>query len=82
VLKLLVEEAYGVQGFLISGGPNWVNSERFDVIAKAGADTPDAELKRMLQRLLEANPSPRGEKCFGLHTHGDQWIQGCGAKAW
>lgn len=41
VLKLLLNYAYGVEGFDISGGPAWIDSERFDVQARAPAGTPD-----------------------------------------
>ncbi len=49
----LVRTAYGFNVDTIKGGPNWLELDRFDVIAKvaAGADT-DA-LKAMLQSLLE-----------------------------
>lgn len=34
-LKFLLFQAYDVQSFQISGGPSWMNSSYFDVIAKA-----------------------------------------------
>jgi uncharacterized protein (TIGR03435 family) len=34
-LKNLVSVAYGVRAFQISGGPDWINTERFDVDARA-----------------------------------------------
>jgi uncharacterized protein (TIGR03435 family) len=52
VLKLLLNYAYGVDGFNISGGPGWIDSERFDLQAKAGPDTPDSQLRIMMQALL------------------------------
>lgn len=33
-LSTLIQEAYGVQADQISGGPDWLNSDRFDVVAK------------------------------------------------
>jgi uncharacterized protein (TIGR03435 family) len=33
-LKMLIRLAYKVQDFQITGGPSWINSERFDVEAK------------------------------------------------
>jgi len=33
-LKLLMQEAYGVKDSQISGGPAWINSEKFDIEAK------------------------------------------------
>jgi len=37
-LKELIRMAYNVQAFQIDGGPAWVNSDRFDVTAKAEGD--------------------------------------------
>jgi uncharacterized protein (TIGR03435 family) len=53
VLKLLINYAYGVDGFLISGGPAWVDSERWDVAARASDSTTDDGMKPMLRALLE-----------------------------
>jgi uncharacterized protein (TIGR03435 family) len=53
--------------FLISGGPSWIDSERFDIDAKAatdflpGPDSPAAPRRIMLQRLLADR--------FGLRVH-------------
>jgi uncharacterized protein (TIGR03435 family) len=33
-LKLLIQQAYGVQDFQVSGGPGWVGSDRFGIEAK------------------------------------------------
>src|SRR5262249_6099450 len=33
-LKSLIQSAYRVQGFQITGGPDWMNSDKFDVEAK------------------------------------------------
>jgi bla regulator protein BlaR1 len=38
-LKFLVQIAYNVEGFQISGGPSWSGSERFDVFARL--ENPD-----------------------------------------
>ena len=54
-LKRLIGMAYGVQegrSYLFSG-PDWLDSENFDVLAKYPADTPDAQVLRMLQHELE-----------------------------
>ena len=51
-LKTFIWMAYGFQAFQVSGGPNWLNTDRFDISAKvAQSATPD-ERKRMLQALL------------------------------
>jgi uncharacterized protein (TIGR03435 family) len=44
--KLLLEQAYDVKDFQISGGPNWVNSDRYDVDAKA-EDSVVTELQKL-----------------------------------
>src|SRR6266496_2008450 len=51
-LKMLIENAYGVKDFQITGGPAWLSSAKFDVLAKAeGSVTPD-QMKQMMQTLL------------------------------
>jgi uncharacterized protein (TIGR03435 family) len=39
-LRELIRMAYGLQNFQIQGGPDWLGSERFDVVAKAEGDLP------------------------------------------
>jgi len=51
-LQNLILRAYQVQPFQIIGGPDWIRSDRFDVIASAGAEVPPAQLNVMLQALL------------------------------
>jgi uncharacterized protein (TIGR03435 family) len=51
-LKLMIMAAYGVQDDLVIGGPAWLDADRFDVVAKAVPDTPDATLYLMLRTLL------------------------------
>jgi uncharacterized protein (TIGR03435 family) len=48
----LIAAAYGVDASNVQGGPIWLETDRFDVIAKAPATTPPATLKLMLQSLL------------------------------
>jgi uncharacterized protein (TIGR03435 family) len=36
-LKMLIHEAYGVQAFQISGGPRWMDEDKFDVEARPPA---------------------------------------------
>jgi bla regulator protein blaR1 len=51
-LRLLIRDAYALQGFQLVGGPSWLDSERFDILAKAeGSPTPDQE-RLMLRALL------------------------------
>lgn len=49
----LIRTAYGFDADKIVGGPNWLEYDRFDVIAQAPPKMPDADtLKLMLQSLL------------------------------
>jgi uncharacterized protein (TIGR03435 family) len=55
-LKMLLMRAYGVQSFQVSGGPDWINSARWDIRAKTeGVDgrLPRDEFGRMLRALME-----------------------------
>jgi len=52
-LKGCIRSAYGVETWRISGGPDWLASERYDIVAKAASAAPKAQLMRMLQTLLE-----------------------------
>jgi uncharacterized protein (TIGR03435 family) len=49
---LLISQAYDLHPDLLSGGPDWMGSDRFDVIAKSRPDADEKELRRMLQTLL------------------------------
>jgi uncharacterized protein (TIGR03435 family) len=49
----LIRVAYGFDQDKILGGPNWLEMDRFDVIAKVPADSPPDGQKAMLQALLE-----------------------------
>jgi uncharacterized protein (TIGR03435 family) len=51
-LRLLIRNAYRVQDFQISGGPNWVNSEHFDIQAKAEGNPSPDEFSVMMRALL------------------------------
>ena len=65
----LIEAAYGVSEDAIAGGPSWLNSDLFDVIAKVPDGTTPATANLMLQALLadrfglvirkETRPVPR-----------------------
>jgi uncharacterized protein (TIGR03435 family) len=59
----LIGSAYGVDADKVIGGPNWLESDRYDVIVKApGSASPEA-LKLMLQALLADR--------FNLAVHND-----------
>jgi uncharacterized protein (TIGR03435 family) len=49
----LVTFAYGVHPKQLIGGPSWLESDKFDIVAKLDQGTPDmAQMKIMLQKLL------------------------------
>src|SRR6202030_4724303 len=50
----LVRIAYGFDPDKVLGGPNWLEMDRFDVIAKVPPDSTPETRKQMLQTLLEA----------------------------
>jgi uncharacterized protein (TIGR03435 family) len=52
-LRLLIQNAYDVRPFQISGGPGWLDSERYDITAKAeGNPSVNQMMGPMLQALL------------------------------
>ena len=53
-LRMLVRQAFNVQDFQIVGGPDWMQSDRFDVIAKAPEGEFTAEQMRPMLRALLA----------------------------
>lgn len=55
-LRLLIGQAYNVRDFQITGGPDWVNNEAYDINAKgepgAGDRIAPDQLRAMLKNLL------------------------------
>ena len=54
-LSFIIQQAYGLRDFELIGGPQWVldgNGSRYDIQAKATANTSDDQLKLMAQTLL------------------------------
>ena len=58
-LRDLIRFAYQLQNFQIVGGPDWLTSDRFDIVAKAEGEVPSAPLgtagpmQMMMRSLLE-----------------------------
>jgi uncharacterized protein (TIGR03435 family) len=50
-LKVVMARAYGVKENQITG-PDWLNSERYDIVATLAPDTPRDQIPSMLQKLL------------------------------
>ena len=49
----LIRSAYGLQNYQILGGPDWMNTDRYDVTARAAAgNASEQQLRLMLRRLL------------------------------
>ncbi len=51
-VKALIRTAYRLQEFQVVGGPDWLPSERYDVVAKAEGNPDREHLERLLQGLL------------------------------
>ncbi len=62
-LKLLIQRAYGVMGWNITGGPGWLDADRYDVNAKA--IVPGNLTEKQLQPMLRAMLADR----FKLRLH-------------
>jgi uncharacterized protein (TIGR03435 family) len=52
-LRGLILAAYGLQSFQLDEGPRWVQSERYNVEAKAEGNPPGSQMRLMLQSLLK-----------------------------
>ena len=64
--RILIALAYHVLPEALTGGPAWLASERFDVVAKAEQTTPSDEIRTMLQTLLTER--------FKLEMHSEKKI--------
>jgi uncharacterized protein (TIGR03435 family) len=51
-IRDLIVDAYGVKPSQVSGGPKWLDSERFDIVAKLPEGATKEQVKVMLQNLL------------------------------
>lgn len=55
-LVRLISEAYGLEVQQVLGGPDWIDDERFDIVATFEPDShaaaDESQVRRMLQRLL------------------------------
>ena len=59
----LISSAYGMDSSKVLGGPSWLDTDRFDIEAKAPANTPPETVKLMLRALLADR--------FSLRVHTD-----------
>src|SRR4029077_17899718 len=51
-LHLLVRFAFNVQDYRLSGGPSWMDADRFDVEGAAGRTAEVDEIRAMMQAVL------------------------------
>jgi uncharacterized protein (TIGR03435 family) len=51
-LKFLISQAYDVSEYQVVGGPSWIGSAAFELVAKADHAVPPKEIRLMLQALL------------------------------
>jgi uncharacterized protein (TIGR03435 family) len=50
--RALIAQAYGVRRERMIGGPAWLDTDRFDIVARAPENTPDSQIALMLRALL------------------------------
>jgi uncharacterized protein (TIGR03435 family) len=65
-LRTLIIVAYNVRGNAVKGGPAWLDSDRFDIVAKANPKSSERDLRLMMQTLLAER--------FKLRVHTDQKV--------
>ena len=63
-LKQLILQAYRIQDFQVAGGPPWLDTDRFDISAKADRAYTSSQLQPMMQTLLQQR--------FALAVHKEQ----------
>jgi len=51
-LRNIIRNAWRLQDFQIVGGPDWMNTERWDIVAKAEGNPQGPQMLAMLQNLL------------------------------
>jgi uncharacterized protein (TIGR03435 family) len=51
-VQFLLEWAYDIQGPQHEGGPSWLGTDRYDIVAKAATNATDDETKLMVRTLL------------------------------
>src|SRR5215831_10520547 len=51
-LRRMILDAYQLQEFQLVGGPDWVTTDRWDVVAKADGDPPIIQVVEMVRTLL------------------------------
>jgi uncharacterized protein (TIGR03435 family) len=75
-LRTLIEFAYDIGDFQLSGGPSWIRNERYDILARPEKaegpddlrDAPEALQKSLYDKLRERTRSLLADR-FGLVVH-------------
>jgi uncharacterized protein (TIGR03435 family) len=49
----IIQEAYGIKGYQLSGGPAWIHSAHYNIEAKAEGNPDGSQMLKMAQKLLE-----------------------------
>jgi uncharacterized protein (TIGR03435 family) len=62
-LRTLIMQAYRLSNYQLTGGPGWIDSERFDIVAKAPEGASPEQTPLMLRGLLAER--------FKLKVHGE-----------
>jgi uncharacterized protein (TIGR03435 family) len=71
-LRLLIQQAYRLSDYQAGRGPSWIDSERFDIVAKAPeGSTPEQTmlmLARSARRAVQAQGARRNAGDAGLRA--------------
>jgi uncharacterized protein (TIGR03435 family) len=51
-VRQLILGAYGLRGLQLTGGPSWIDSDRFDIDARAPENTPPEQVFPLVRALL------------------------------
>ena len=79
-LRAVIARAYEVREFQVTGGPDWINADRFDIVARGPEGTPTQQRFAMLRAMLadrfnlvthvEPGNSPSICSCWSVPTAG------------
>jgi Protein of unknown function (DUF3738) len=77
-LRSLIKMAYGVRDFQISGGPGWLDSDKFNINSKAEGNPSEDQVRLMVQTLLsnrfKLDGPPRNAGIHGVYAgRGKAW---------
>ena len=80
-LRQIIRSAFGSSDLEVVGGPSWIDSDRWDIVASAGVDSRDGDWREMLKTLLVerftlvAHVEQRERPIYGLvFAHADKQL--------